>query len=174
MAISDLPPLDPEKGEWDEKALSRRNFLEAAVVFGTLAGAGAVAVSVPSMRFLVGKSLEPPVAQWVELGKVSDLSANDVTRVNYSVRGTDAWREVTKRGTVYVYSDDGGESFVALDGTCTHLGCIVQWHDDEQKYKCPCHAGFFTREGEVISGPPPRPLRELPVKTENGLVFAEI
>ncbi len=174
MALSDLPPLPPEKGEWDEKALSRREFLEAAALFGALTGVGALVVSLPSLRFLVGNSLEPPVAQWVELGQVAELPTDRVNRVNYSTKSTDAWREVTKRGTVYVYSKDGGHSFMALDGTCTHLGCIVQWHEDEQRYICPCHAGYFTREGQVISGPPPKPMRQLAVKIENGVVYAEV
>lgn len=172
MTESNLPPLPPEKGEWDEKALSRRGFLEVGV--GVLAGCGLLLVGVPSARFLAGNSLEPDTAEWVELGNVSDLPPGPVHRVNYSTRATDAWREVTKRGTVYVYSDDGGETYVALDGTCTHLGCIVQWHSDEDRYACPCHAGYFTREGQVVSGPPPRPLRQLAVKVENGVLYAEV
>lgn len=174
MTGTNLPPLPPEKGEWDEKALSRRDFLEAVALFGTLTGVGALAVSIPSLRFLVGKSLEPPIAKWVELGKVTELPADRVNRVNYSTRATDAWREVTKRGTIYIYSEDGGTTYVALDGTCTHLGCIVQWHEDDQRYICPCHAGYFTREGQVISGPPPKPMRQLAVKIENGVLYAEI
>ncbi len=75
---------------------------------------------------------------------------------------------------VYVYSDDGGASYVALDGTCSHLGCMVQWRAEENRFACPCHAASFTRTGEVISGPPPKPLRSLPVKVENGVLFAQI
>lgn len=172
MALSNLPPLPPEKGEWDEKAINRRGFLE--ISFGVLAGFGALLVGVPGLRFLAGNSLEPPTMKWVELGKVADLPADRVHRVNYSAKATDAWREVTTRGTVYVYSNDGGNSYMALDGTCTHLGCMVQWHEDEDRYACPCHAGYFSREGQVLDGPPPRPMRQLAVKIENGVVYAEV
>jgi Rieske Fe-S protein len=172
MTASNLPSLPADKGEWDETAVSRRGFLEVA--FGFLAGIGVLAVVIPGVRFLVGNSLQPAKPQWVELGNADALAADQVTRVNYSTRATDAWRSVNKRGTVYVSSDDGGASYVALDGTCTHLGCIVHWKPDEAHFGCPCHQAAFSREGQVLSGPPPRPLRQLAVKIENGVLFAEI
>jgi cytochrome b6-f complex iron-sulfur subunit len=48
-----------------------------------------------------------------------------------------------------------------------HLGCLVQWHKDTEKFVCPCHAGTYDSEGEVISGPPPAALKECCVE-ENG------
>lgn len=46
----------------------------------------------------------------------------------------------------------------ALSAVCTHLGCIVYWDKEKKVLPCPCHAGFFDLDGNVISGPPPRPL----------------
>ncbi|MEI8166210.1 MAG: ubiquinol-cytochrome c reductase iron-sulfur subunit [Chloroflexales bacterium] len=172
MAAPKLPPLPTDKGVWDEHTLSRRGFLEATL--GALAGLGTLLVAVPSVRFLIGNSLEPSTTKWVELGKVADLPAAAVTQVNYSTRATDAWRQVTQRGTVYVSSADGGTTFTALDGTCTHLGCIVQWDEGKGAFICPCHSGYYTREGEVISGPPPHRLRQLAVKVQDGTLLAEI
>ncbi len=172
MVPSDLPELPPEKGTWDEEALTRRALMERA--FGVIATVGVIGVAAPAGRFLVGNSLEPAKVQWVELGAVDALPPDQVTRVNFSSTVTDAWRSVTKRGTVYVYSDDGGASFVALDGTCTHLGCIVRWQPADAQFDCPCHQAAFSREGQVLGGPPAIPLRHLAVKVENGLLFAEI
>ena len=172
MPLTDLPELPPEKGEWDEKEIGRRGFLEGAFV--VLGAIGTAAVVLPGARFLAGHSLQPDEPAWVELGAVDNLAVDDVTRVNYSLTATDAWRNVTKRGTIYVYSNDGGATFAALSGTCTHLGCIVQWKQPDAHFVCPCHQGIFTREGAVISGPPPRPLRSLAVKEENGVLYAEI
>jgi Rieske Fe-S protein len=172
MAPPKLPPLPAEKGSWDEHAVSRRGFLEA--IFGVCSGVGALLVAIPGVRFLVGNALEPSKSKWVELGKMADLPTSSVTLVNYSVRATDAWREVNQQGTVYISSTDGGTTFTALDGNCTHLGCIVQWNESSGKFVCPCHSGHFTREGEVIDGPPPRRLRQLAVKVEDGVLFAEI
>ena len=172
LTQSEFPPLPPEKGTWDEKAVDRRRFLSRA--FGALGGLGGLLVGIPGLRFLAGNSLQPTDPKWVELGAVVDLDAGPVHRVNYSTTAIDAWREVTKRGTVYVYSTDEGASYVALDGTCTHLGCIVRWKESDERFSCPCHSASFSREGEVLSGPPPKPLRELPVKIDNGVLFAEI
>lgn len=46
---------------------------------------------------------------------------------------------------------------------CTHQGCNVRWHDDQQIYICPCHDGQFDADGRPLYGPPREPLRLLPV-----------
>lgn len=167
-----LPELPPEKGEWDEVTYTRRKFLQGA--FGVLATFGVLHIGLPALRFLVGDSFEPAPTQWVKIGSVKDLAAGQVTRVNYSATVKDAWRDVTRRGTVYVYSEDGGASYVAFDGTCTHLGCIVQWDAGADHFRCPCHLAVFARNGNVVSGPPPRPLRRLAVKVEGDVLYAEV
>lgn len=50
------------------------------------------------------------------------------------------------------------EGFLAMSAICTHLRCIVPWVEKDNLFECPCHAGVFSRVGEVVSGPPPRPL----------------
>ncbi len=46
----------------------------------------------------------------------------------------------------------------ALFGKCTHLGCTPGWFEAEKRFKCPCHGSNFDMNGEVISGPAPKPL----------------
>lgn len=167
MAENELPPLDDEKGEWDDEAVSRRKLLGA--VFWGVAGLGTIATVGAAGRFLVGNALEPKRQQWVELGAAETFPAGKVQRHVFSIRATDAWRDTEQRGVLYAFTENN-EDFVVLDGTCTHLGCTVRWQEDTNHFACPCHAGFFTREGEVISGPPPRPLRQVEAKVENGIV----
>jgi cytochrome b6-f complex iron-sulfur subunit len=69
---------------------------------------------------------------------------------------------------VVVRTKDG--TLLALSAVCTHLGCIVQWEKERQDFLCPCHAGRFSPEGQVISGPPPQPLARLPVAVANGTI----
>lgn len=171
MSESNLIPLDPDKGSWDEKELSRRQFLQTT--FWAVTGVTVVAVGGAGSRFLVGNSLEPRESKWVLVGKVSDLPAGAVHRVNYTMRAKDAWREVEKKGALYAFSDDG-TTYTVLDAICTHLGCIVQWQPGENIYSCPCHSAIFTREGEVTSGPPPKPLNRLETKVEAEQLWAQI
>lgn len=56
-------------------------------------------------------------------------------------------------------------SLVAFSSVCTHLSCAVLWRREQGVLECPCHKGIFDeRTGEVLAGPPPRPLP--PVKLE--------
>lgn len=68
--------------------------------------------------------------------------------------------------------DDGG--FLALDRTCTHLGCTVPWDAERGCFACPCHASSFDIRGGVIAPPAPRPLDLYPVRIENGVVKVDI
>jgi Rieske Fe-S protein len=66
----------------------------------------------------------------------------------------------------------GATDFVAFSQKCTHLGCVVYRSGDE--FECPCHEGFFdVRTGEVLAGPPERPLVQIAVEVrDDGRVWA--
>ena len=51
----------------------------------------------------------------------------------------------------------------ALEATCTHLDCIVQYRPEAKDIWCACHNGVYDLTGKNISGPPPRPLEEFKV-----------
>jgi cytochrome b6-f complex iron-sulfur subunit len=58
------------------------------------------------------------------------------------------------------------KGFLAFSKVCTHLGCLVKYDKERQLFICPCHAGIFDLEGNVVSGPPPKPLPKFAVKVE--------
>ena len=63
--------------------------------------------------------------------------------------------------------------FVAYGGKCTHLSCAVYWNAERERLICPCHEGIFHPEtGDVLAGPPPRPLPSIVVREEDGVVYA--
>ena len=62
----------------------------------------------------------------------------------------------------------GGDDFLALDLTCTHLGCTVK--ATEQGFACPCHGSRFGTGGDVRKGPAPRPLRRLRLDRRDGII----
>lgn len=61
-----------------------------------------------------------------------------------------------------------GEEIRARSLLCTHQGCEVRWRADLERYRCPCHQGLFDASGQPISGPPMRPLGDIPVRVEAG------
>lgn len=62
-----------------------------------------------------------------------------------------------------VYRDETGDLH-ALTPVCQHMGCIVHWNNAEKTWDCPCHGGRYSCYGEVITGPPRKPLSEKPIQ----------
>ena len=58
----------------------------------------------------------------------------------------------------------GKRQIYALRSVCTHLGCIVIWQENEQKFKCPCHGSGFYKDGVNYEGPAPRPLERYAIR----------
>lgn len=56
-----------------------------------------------------------------------------------------------------VYRDENGELRV-LDPFCTHLGCVVEFNNNDKTWDCPCHGSRFDTYGNVIKGPAQEPL----------------
>ena len=58
------------------------------------------------------------------------------------------------------------QGFVAYSAICTHLGCDVLGELKDGFIRCPCHAAIFDarRGAQVVAGPAPRPLPQLPIK----------
>jgi cytochrome b6-f complex iron-sulfur subunit len=50
------------------------------------------------------------------------------------------------------------EGVKAIYTVCTHLGCLYNWSDQEDKFICPCHGSQFDSDGSYIHGPAPRDL----------------
>jgi Rieske Fe-S protein len=68
----------------------------------------------------------------------------------------------------------GDREVVAFSQKCTHLGCVIYFQPDEDRWHCPCHEGNFeTRTGAVISGPPPGALGRIEVEVrDDGMIWA--
>jgi Rieske Fe-S protein len=66
------------------------------------------------------------------------------------------------------------QAVVAFSQKCTHLGCVVYFETAANRWHCPCHDGNFeSTTGEVISGPPTRPLGRIDVEVRgDGQVWA--
>lgn len=62
----------------------------------------------------------------------------------------------------------------AYEQKCTHLSCAVYYKPGSGQIVCPCHEGFFdAMTGDVIAGPPPRPLPALDVVLKGDDVYVK-
>jgi nitrite reductase/ring-hydroxylating ferredoxin subunit len=102
--------------------------------------------------------------RWRRAVSLFDLPAETPAAISLSERHADGWYQTRTQATIFV--DRDGQGYRALSATCTHLGCRVNWDAAAQQFRCPCHGGVYDREGRVVSGPPPAPLRQLAVRVD--------
>ena len=123
--------------------ISRRTFLRYVLNGGLLALFGATLY--PVLRYLY-----PP------RGTESSVSA--VVAAKVGEVGTNAakiFRFGNKPG-ILINTPTG--DLKAFSAVCTHLNCTVQYDTEASVIWCACHNGKYDLNGQVISGPPPRPL----------------
>lgn len=147
---------------------TRRTFLSGLI--GVVAGIVSALAALPAIGYLVSPGLKRAIGEnWINLGPVANITPGAPTPFKWSRRVEDGWVKTTQSGTAYVVQAEGQELKVLSD-ICTHLGCRVTWHEDRQLFVCPCHDGLFAADGRVVSGPPPKPLIDLPHRVENGQI----
>lgn len=130
------------------------------------------AVIGPVLGFMGGplaRRRESP--HWIPVMDESDLPDGSVREVKYAVRVQDGYRIANHEYVVYLKRN--GSEVIALDPTCTHLGCRVKYQEEKSRFFCPCHGGVFDAEGKVVSGPPPRALDRHSAKFEGGKVWVK-
>ncbi len=148
-----LNHTDPEA-----KAMSRREFVnKAALTVGWASLAGTIGISAgPAFgRFMMPNVLEEPDPN-VRVGPKEKYVAMAPGEVN---------EDFKKNGIWMIRLED---RFTALSTTCTHLGCIPNWLENDRKFKCPCHGSGFKQDGINFEGPAPRPLERLQIRMADG------
>ena len=130
----------------EEKGISRRKIIgygwiaATAIIVGEFIG-GTLAFLWPKVR---GEKAE----KLLIAGKVDDFPVGKMT--------------VFRKEKVFINRTDKG--FLAMSAICTHLRCIVRWTESKGLFECPCHGATFSAVGEVLEGPPPRPLDRYPIQ----------
>ena len=153
--------------------IERRSFL--ARISGVGAATMAALIGIPVVRAFVSPVLSHRrVDNWIKVA--DDIALLDVgvpVRVNFVQSTTDAWLESRTLNGVWLFTEDG-QKFKAYNGHCTHLGCSYIYDKEHANFFCPCHRGQFdVKTGEVLAGPPPRPLDELEVQIRDSAVFVK-
>lgn len=138
MAPADRRPTDP----------GRRRFLDALVGSGFLSTV--LAVWYPVWRYLIPPRSGEPTTVSVVAAQASQVKPNTGVIFKFG-----------SRPGLLIRTSDG--ELRAFNAICTHLECTVQYKSDSSQIWCPCHDGIFDLGGNVISGPPPRPLQRFVV-----------
>ena len=133
----------------------RRGFLNA--VLGGSATGLLAAVVYPILRFVLPPAVGEAAVNSVVAARVGDLTP-DSGKV---------FRFGSKPGLLLMTPAGEYRAFLAV---CTHLNCTVGYRPEHQDIHCACHLGKFDLDGNVVSGPPPRPLTRFVVETRDALL----
>lgn len=147
---------DPSPGEIS-RIFTRRDLLDLALV--TTGALAAAAVLGP-----VGVFLNAEVEDRTPRGEVR-VGSLDALPVNSAVS-----RVIDGEEFLVIRREEN--QLHAVSATCTHSDvCLVKWDPARAQLVCPCHRGAFDVYGNVVAGPPPRPLASREVVVREGTIY---
>jgi Rieske Fe-S protein len=129
-------------------AVTRRRILDAILATGFASTLAAIVY--PVWRYLIPPASGEPATQSVVAAQSAQVKPNSGLIFRFG----------SKPGLLIRTSEGEVRAFSAV---CTHLDCTVQFKADTSQIWCACHNGFYDLHGNVVSGPPPRPLERLVV-----------
>ena len=152
--------------------MSRREFVSIVTASaGTVMGA---LIGIPAIGYLIAPALQKVSADaWIPAGPLANYPVGVPTLFNFNRTKVNGWEKTVNSYGVFVLKRSDTE-IIVLSNKCTHLGCRVNWRMETQEYICPCHDAQFGINGEVLGGPPPRPLDQYSgdqVKVEDGTLL---
>lgn len=160
------PSADLTARENHLSAKTRREFLESVVRKGYVFLFGLFGFV--TLRFLYPSKIKEPELHFYSLLPEEGLPREGVKKTELSYEKNN--RIITLR----IFLVGHGERQFALSSSCSHLGCLVDWSRNKNRFMCPCHGGTYDIEGNVVSGPPPLPLARLPLKVHDGKAYIGI
>jgi thiosulfate dehydrogenase [quinone] large subunit len=123
-----------------------------ALLGGLIAGGSAL--------FRTSPSKKPAVAQPSQLlAQAADVPVGGAVQVRDPNTGHQDW----------VLQLSAGQ-FSALDATCPHQGCTVNFDSAATGFTCPCHGSRYDATGKLLRGPATTGLTPVPVKVTGGEV----
>ena len=140
----------------DVPSMGRRQFMNL-LTFGTVTG-----VALGALYPVVNYFIPPSKGGSAGGATAKDALGNDIVVSEYlktHLPGDRALAQGLKGDPTYVVvQDDGAIASYGINAVCTHLGCVVPWNANENKFMCPCHGSQYDATGKVVRGPAPRSL----------------
>jgi menaquinol-cytochrome c reductase iron-sulfur subunit len=167
-------------GAFEGETITRRRFMVAST--HASAGLATAAVLLPVLGFAAGSAIfERAPVIWTPVGTPDDFPDNDyLPRVITQTQGIGEVGKTTvymRRRNPDIDDAEGAPTppatdapVVAISSRCMHLGCPVRWTSAASRFICPCHGGVYGFKGEVVGGPPVRPLDHFYTRMRNGQV----
>lgn len=148
--------------------MSRRDFTKVVTAFlGSIMG---FMVGVPLIGYIISPAIRKgsDEGDLVSLGPLENYPVGlPPTLFTFTRTKINGWERTANSYGVYVYRPDESQIRV-FSNICTHLSCRVTYKEESQTYDCPCHDASFAVDGDVVHGPPPRPLDEYEWQLEDG------
>ena len=138
--------------------VSRRDFIK--VTTGIVGGIIGAVIGLPTVYYLIDPALREGAKEaWIPIGKLEDMKIGIPYPFSFTRVQVNGWeRTSTSHGGFITRNSEAPNDLLILNSKCTHLSCTVNWSENDQVYLCPCHDAKFGSLGEVLDGPPPRPL----------------
>lgn len=158
-------PRTPAQEEWraefpypwsEDEVVTRRDTLRFL-----LAGSGALFLATGVLT-IVGHLPSGAQVKAVPVARVGELAEN-------------AWKvfDFPDQYAQGILINFPGKGLVAYSDVCTHLSCAVTYQQDRKQLHCPCHEGYFdAATGDVLAGPPTRPLPLIELAVQDGIIYA--
>jgi menaquinol-cytochrome c reductase iron-sulfur subunit len=144
--------------------VTRRTILTRAVQGIGLIITGVIGI--PTLIHGLAPGLRRRGEVWRGVGEPADFPPDEVRRAVVTVPTGD-YTGQPRPQAVYVWNSPE-EGIVVFSRNCTDLSCPVIWDGGSERFFCPCHGGIFTKRGEVVAGPPRRPLFRYATRIEDG------
>jgi Rieske Fe-S protein len=159
---AEVPVAPPWKRDFPYQALSEEEVTRREFARYLVLGAGTIAVA------NVG------IAAWTQLRTINTGEPRAITPLADVVVGEPYLFRYPSDNDPAILVRLSDTDIVAFSQKCTHLGCVVYYEPDAERWHCPCHEGNFeARTGTVISGPPTRPLGRIDLAVRNdGMIWA--
>jgi Rieske Fe-S protein len=88
----------------------------------------------------------------------------------------DAWNKFPHVPVGAVYLRRAGSGVQALNVTCPHAGCPVEFKGGTGSFLCPCHDSKFNLDGTLVAGarsPSPRAMDILEAEVRDGAIWVK-
>ena len=152
--------------------MDRRSFVK--IVTASLGSMMAAIVGLPVIQYFISPALGKTTSDdWISLGSVDNFPFDIPTLFNFAITKVNGWERSSLSYGAFVLRKEGQDPIVFSD-VCTHLSCRVNWNEEKSEFYCPCHAAFFSINGEVVSGPPPRPLDRYEIRLDGDQLFIHL